>query len=123
MTTNSRGTVLAIEREPQVRRVLGDILGRAGFEVLLARDGRGALEISEERGGRIDLLLVDERHREIAELIRRQPELKILGLSGSAGAEFPSSLAVLHKPFTPAALLEAVDAVLGGPGRRSQAAH
>lgn len=106
-------TVLVVEREPQVLHVLQEILARAGFMVLPARSGEGALRLYEQHQSKVDLLLIDCQPPEIAQLTRRHPGLKVLGLSGSAGAEFASDVPVLNKPFTARALVGAIRSVLG----------
>lgn len=107
-------TVLVVEHEPQVLRVLREILSRAGYTVLPARSGEGALRLYEKHSAAVDLLLIDCLPPEIEQLARRHPGLKVLGLSGYAGAEFADNVPVLKKPFTPAALVGAVRSVLGG---------
>jgi CheY-like chemotaxis protein len=114
MASRPPRTVLVVEHEPQVLRVLREILRRAGFTVLPARSGAGALRLFQEHGAAIDLLLIDCLPPEIEQLARRHPELKLLGLFGYAGAEFAGNVPVLKKPFTPAALVGAVHSVLEG---------
>jgi DNA-binding response OmpR family regulator len=90
-----------VEYDPQVLCVLRDILVRAGFTVLLARSGEKALQVYQQHRMEVDLLVTDG-----------------LPLSGFAGAESASGLPMLNKPFTPAALVEAVRALLGRPQPR-----
>lgn len=122
MASRPLRTVLVVEHEPQVMRVLREILGRAGFTVLPARSGEGALRLYEEHNAAIDLLLIDCLPPEIEQLAHRHPELKVLGLSGYAGAEFAGNVPVLKKPFTPAALVGAVRSVLDGEPETARSA-
>ncbi len=110
-------TVLVVEREPQVRQLLREILDRAGFSVLQARNAEGALQIYEQHRSVIDLLLVDAQPPEIRELSARHPGLKVLGLSGFGGSEFSGELPILSKPFTPEALVRAVRSLLSAARR------
>jgi two-component system, OmpR family, KDP operon response regulator KdpE len=53
----SAGRILAVDDEPQIRRVLRTALSAQGYEVFTARTGEEALEAI--RTGRFDLLLLD----------------------------------------------------------------
>lgn len=105
-------TVLVIEHEPQVRQLLREILDRAGYAVLQARNAEGALRLYEQHRCAIDLLLVDGQPPEIRELSARHPGLKVLGLSGFGGSDFSTGMPFLRKPFTPEALVGAVRTLL-----------
>ncbi len=83
-----RETVLVVEDEVAVRRLVGTLLGGVGYRVLLAEDGAGALGVlAGERGG-VDLLLTDVVMSGIdgMELARRAleawPGLRVLFMSG-----------------------------------------
>lgn len=118
MPSRTTATVLVVEYDPQVLCVLRDILVRAGFTVLLARSGEKALQVYQQHRMEVDLLVTDGLPPEIEQLTSQRPELKVLRLSGFAGAESASGLPMLNKPFTPAALVEAVRALLGRPQPR-----
>lgn len=49
--------VLVVDDEPQVRSMIGSTLERHGFDVEMARSGRGALDVLES--GSFDLILTD----------------------------------------------------------------
>jgi two-component system KDP operon response regulator KdpE len=51
------GTILVVDDEPQIRRVLSTMLTSQGYPVIEARNGEEALE--KIRGERIDLILLD----------------------------------------------------------------
>jgi two-component system cell cycle sensor histidine kinase/response regulator CckA len=53
------GTVLVVEDEASVRRLVGRILTRAGHPYLLAADGREALELVADAPARIRLVITD----------------------------------------------------------------
>jgi signal transduction histidine kinase len=88
--TEGRGveTVLIAEDMETVRRLTRAVLEGAGYAVLVAKDGTEALQIAEERGNPIDLLLSDMVMRtmsgpELASLVRRShPETRVLFMSG-----------------------------------------
>ncbi len=117
-------TVLVVEDEAVVRRLVCDILNVHGYTVLEAESGAKALEISQAHESKIDLLVTDVvmpkmNGRDLAEaMVLLLPEVKVLFLSGytdqvviehgvlDAGAEF------LQKPFSPETLAQKVRAVL-----------
>jgi PAS domain S-box-containing protein len=104
-------TVLFVEDEPGVRRVLSEILGELGYATHEAIDAVGALAL-EEGLGRIDLLITDVglpgvNGRDLAELMReRRPDLKVLFITGYAskaavkGEFLAPGMDMLAKPFT-----------------------
>ncbi len=121
------GTVLVVEDEHEVRDLVARVLERAGYTVLVAGDGREALDVAVRTEGEIDLLVTDAvmprmGGRElIARLTAEQPGLRALlmtgysdataGQAGDPGPRVP----VLQKPFTPRLLLEQVRGCLAAP--------
>jgi len=113
-------TILLVEDEEDVRRIMVEVLGRQGYRVLDARHGKQALEVSAAHAGTIDLLVTDLvmphwNGREVAERIRQaRPTTRVLYISGyAADTHFNHGpLAVdagfLAKPITPQNLLESV---------------
>jgi CheY-like chemotaxis protein len=45
---NTRGRVLIVDDDREIREVLASVLADAGYEVLTAQDGRGAMDIMQE---------------------------------------------------------------------------
>jgi CheY-like chemotaxis protein len=121
-------TILLVEDQPSVRRLLSQTLLLNGYEVLEAADGLEAIQIVDQHAHPIDLLLTDvvmpnlnggELARRVAE---KRPEMRVLFTSGymddsvvkgivSTGAQF------LPKPFSPGTLLQKVRNVLDEPWR------
>ena len=128
--------ILVVEDDDAVRNVLGRALQRAGYNVLSAGNSTQALQISAQHDGPIHLIVSDVvmpkmKGPELAERIRRdRPTTKLLLISGytDPGVENPSGIDAatpfLQKPFTPEALVNTVEEVLGrdipgaGGGRR-----
>jgi hypothetical protein len=119
------GTVLVVEDDAFVRPLVALTLESAGYRVLVAADGEEALRVAERHGGAIDLLVTDVvlpglRGPEVARrLAGQRPGLPVLFVSGYSpealerqGDGEPAAN-LLPKPFTPAALLERVHALLG----------
>jgi PAS domain S-box-containing protein len=127
-------TVLLVEDEEAVRKLVCDILAGYGYRVLDAADGRAALALHERHGRDIAMLLTDVvmpqmSGRTLAERLRaRQPDLKVLYMSGYTDdvignhGVLDSQMAYLQKPFTPDALAHKVREVLDAPTRRLQPA-
>ena len=118
-------TILVVEDQDAVRTLVCEVLRRNGYTVLPARDGREALLVSQNNGGRIDLIITDVvmpqmGGRELAKVVASaHPETKVLYMSGYVDKEISqkelSGLAFIHKPFTPEALAQKVREVLGHP--------
>jgi PAS domain S-box-containing protein len=119
-------TILAVEDEDAVRRIVRIGLESAGYTVIEARSGPEALEIAGRHAGKIDLVLTDVvmpemSGRELAERIEQaHPGIRILFMSGYTDDEVMrhgfvgSSVAFLQKPFSPLTLARKVRDVLDG---------
>jgi CheY-like chemotaxis protein len=114
-------TILLVEDEEGVRTLARKILERNGYGVLEAAGGREALEIAEKHTGRIDLLLTDVvmpdlNGRDVAQRIGAlRPRTPCVFMSGYSEEVLGVGTALLHKPFTPAALLRIVEQALQQP--------
>jgi len=115
-------TILLVDDEEGVRKLVLAVLKSNGYDVLEASNGGMALAAFDKNAHKIDMVLTDvvmpqmtgfELGRELEE---RTPGLKVLYMSGyrdnaiGGGAEAPR--AFLHKPFTPDTLLTKVREVL-----------
>jgi two-component system cell cycle sensor histidine kinase/response regulator CckA len=58
-TTRGSGTILVVDDEEIIRRLLEEMLQEMGFRVLVAQDGLEALEIYREFSSGIDVVLID----------------------------------------------------------------
>jgi two-component system cell cycle sensor histidine kinase/response regulator CckA len=108
---NGAGTVLLAEDEEEIRTMVQAFLEGRGYTVLAARDGFEALQIAEQHGGSIDLLLTDVmmprmRGPQLAvRLAPLRPEMKVIYMSGYAEtpelleASLNSGTTLLRKPF------------------------
>ena len=120
-------TILVVEDEMKIARLVRDYLEVAGFEVTVAGDGEAAL--SSARGSRPDLVLLDlglpgRDGLDVARELRRSSNVPIVMLTARAdetdrvvGLELGADDYVV-KPFSPKELVARVRAVL----RRSAAA-
>jgi CheY-like chemotaxis protein len=119
-------TVLLVDDEPPVIKIVVRMLGPIGCEILTATSGAEALEIYRAIDRPIDLLLTDLHMpkmsgRALAAALRTiQPGLKVLYLTGrcdelcGALTELDPHEAFIEKPVTPAAICEAVSLHLYG---------
>ncbi len=88
--TLARGTetILVVEDDPSIRRIVQRTLEEAGYSVLTAKDGIAALAVSSRHDGTIDLLLTDvvmprmDGRALATELQRLRPKLRVLFTSG-----------------------------------------
>ncbi len=81
-------TVLLVEDEDAVRKLLGQVLQFRGYQVLEARTGEEALQLCRQHQGKIALLVTDVimpgmNGRQLVEQVSAaQPDLKVLYMSG-----------------------------------------
>jgi signal transduction histidine kinase len=119
-------TILVAEDEPSIRRLTERVLARGGYRVLSAPTGAEAVGLAASTAEPIHLLIADVVMPDLggpeaaATIARTRPGLKVLMMSGYADVKLfehgirQPGYALLRKPFTPAALLEQVRAVLDG---------
>jgi len=117
-------TVLLVDDEELVRELAKRILGRAGYTVLDATNGREALKIYGEERKRISLVLLDlimpemDGKQCLNELLKINPEARVLVASGySAAGPTKEALVgaargLVSKPFDMGQLLQTVRKVL-----------
>jgi CheY-like chemotaxis protein len=113
-------TILIVDDEPTVRLLMVDVLQDAGYRVLEAADGSGALKILQS-DARVDLLLTDVglprgmNGRQVADAGRAiRPKLKVLFITGYAenavvgNGHLDPGMEVITKPFAIDALANRV---------------
>ena len=117
---SGKETVLVVEDDDAVRRVMLRSLGIHGCDVLAASGGEEALAILDACKGRVDLLITDVvmpkmSGRQLSDAVRgRYPQVKVLFTSGYADDTITrhgvvaSEVVFLQKPFTVEALLAKV---------------
>jgi two-component system cell cycle sensor histidine kinase/response regulator CckA len=117
-------TLLLVEDEAAVRASVRRLLEWHGYTVLEARNGTDALKVYESHPGKIDLVLTDVLmpemggHELVERLRARQPELRVLFMSGYSERALTSNSAVsagtgyLEKPFTVETLMRRLREVL-----------
>ena len=113
-------SILVVEDDTAVRKVIGSTLKRAGYSVILTRNAAEALVLV--RSSPLDLLvadvvLPDVSGIELAAACRElQPGIRVLHISGYGVLELEAqgygSVDILEKPFSPAILRTRVAALL-----------
>ena len=131
-TSRRSDVVVVVEDDPAVREFARRSLEAAGYKVLAAAGGEGALRASEARAETIDVLLTDVimpgiNGPELAARIRAQrPGIGVVFMSGyaddelSQGPELSASSEILPKPFNVEALRRAVGRAADASHRRTQ---
>jgi DNA-binding response OmpR family regulator len=117
-------SILVVEDEPAILRLVTRILEKKGYLVLSAATPTDALRMAVEHTERIDLLLTDVvmqglNGREVAERFRAaRPEARVLFMSGYASdvvaqdGVLDGDADLLVKPFSPHELEARVRAAL-----------
>lgn len=118
-------SLLIVDDEPQLLRLLGRVFEREGYEVEQAADGDAAIAIVDERAADLDVAIVDVfipprgAGQVLDALAAKCPGVAIVVVSGdwleqqlaarleAAGGRY------LRKPFHPDALVEAVRSLAG----------
>jgi len=117
-------TILAVDDNLAMRNLILDVLEPLGYKVLLASNGKEALEISRTKEEKIDLLLTDvvmpgmSGRQLINKLQSERPGLKAILMSGyPADIVGPDNLLEPHlnfisKPFVQTELIQKINQVL-----------
>jgi PAS domain S-box-containing protein len=117
-------TVLIVEDDDSLRKLMRTILKQKGYKILEAENGEDALRISEEHEGRIDLMITDVvmpkmSGKEVAERLQPlYPQMKVIYMSGYTDdaivhhGVLAAGLNFLEKPFSSEGLARKVREVL-----------
>ena len=121
-------TVLLVDDEQCVRRMLENCLRSAGFRVVTAECGLTAMEMIERNNiGVVDVLVTDVEMPNIdgitlAESCKRHfPDLRVVAMSGFTDRVLPLGSTIdvfVEKPFPPKALVHTLLKVLRQTRRR-----
>jgi signal transduction histidine kinase/CheY-like chemotaxis protein len=117
-------TILVVEDETPLRKLISQILKGAGHTVLEAANGDEALAVSARHAGAIDLLLTDvimpgmKGPELVAKLRARRPGMTIVFMSGYDNElvdrkSLETAASFLAKPFSPRGLLTCIASRLG----------
>ncbi|MBI4644812.1 MAG: PAS domain S-box protein [Deltaproteobacteria bacterium] len=118
---HGEGTILVVDDEPVLRRVASRLLEKLGYQVIQAADGKMAVEIFQERGRQIDLVLMDmimpgmNGYQTVQHLRALNPQVPIMLCSGygdGKGKSLPPDVGYISKPYTLELLSQKVSAAL-----------
>jgi two-component system, cell cycle sensor histidine kinase and response regulator CckA len=117
-------TILLVEDEPRVRKLIAGVLTARGYTILEATRGAEAIKLCKDRKGKVDLAVVDVVMPEMSgpDLVKQLrplcPGLRVLYISGYTDEAIlhhgiqQSGAAFLQKPFLPDVLARKVRDVL-----------
>jgi CheY-like chemotaxis protein len=118
---SGKETVLFVDDEDLIRDLGRQVLEMHGYTVLLAEDGRRAIELFETNRDAIDLVVLDLTmpHRSGLEVLRAirkiDPGKRIILSSGNMPSEEVPGTAFLPKPYRADMLAQAVRSSLDAP--------
>jgi two-component system, cell cycle sensor histidine kinase and response regulator CckA len=119
--TTGKKTVLVVDDEPEIRKLVGAMMAQSGYTVLTADSGEHAFKLYRNQDEPLKLLITDVVAPGMSgpmladRLTALQPDLKVLYISGYEGTHVVQKYvvekghALLIKPFT---LTELHDKVL-----------
>jgi len=120
--STGRETILFAEDEPRIRKVVVEILERAGYKAISAGDGREAVRLLRDQKEPVHLVLLDVVMPELGgpdaweQMRALQPGLRVIFTTGYADdrylARLPPRAEVIGKPFRPDELLKRIRAKL-----------
>ena len=123
---SDKATILLADDDLALRKVLVDVLRGEGYQVIVAADGKSALNLARKHEGRIDLLVTDVMMPRLdgfdlqERILQERRDIRILVMSGALDEEIKGEdFALLRKPFGPEELLEKVKLVLAAPASRA----
>lgn len=113
MAEEDSKTILVVDDEPEIRKLVAAMAGQFGYAVMTADSGEHALQLFKNHKGPIELLITDVVQPGMSgpmladRLTALQPDLKVLYMSGYDNTMVVQKYVVekghvlLSKPFTP----------------------
>ena len=126
MSDTTTRTILVVDDEPEIRKLVTAMLTRNGYRVLTADSGENAVRLFRNNPG-VDLLLTDVVAPGMSgpmiadQIAQMRPDIKVVFMSGYDGTQVVQRYVVekgyslLIKPFTMEQLGAMVSEVLGRP--------
>ena len=112
MSATEKRTILVVDDEAEIRKLVGAMVSQTGYTILTADSGEHALVLYKNNKGPIDLLITDVIAPGMSgpmladKLTELQPDLKVLYISGYDNTHVVQKYvvekghALLSKPFT-----------------------
>lgn len=128
-TSSPKGqeTILVVEDESSIRRLVARILSTAGYQILTAKNASEAVQICHEYSNNVHLLLTDivmpriNGKKLATSLLQAIPHLKVLYMSGYANYDLfeknaiEPSIHFISKPFSASDLTQKIRFILDQP--------
>jgi PAS domain S-box-containing protein len=126
-TAPKRGTetLLLVDDDESIREMIGQILSQAGYTVMTARDGEGALDLYKQEGRKISLVILNLEmpkmggQKCLEKLLKLNPGVKVLIETGVSHTDEQTKLAIdsgargsIHKPHDEKKMLRVVREIL-----------
>lgn len=119
-TLEETRTVLIAEDQDQVREILELGLSQCGYNLLVASNGKQAIELAKNHSGKIDMLMTDSimpgasGSQVIAEIRKAYPEITVIMMSGlpQEDSNGPEVDAYVDKPFSIRKLINLTESFL-----------
>ena len=119
----NNSTILVVDDESRMRKLIKDFLFQKGYNILEAEDGEQALKVYEENSSKINLILLDVMMPKldgwsVLRQIRQTSKVPIVMLTARGEEQdelFGFELGVdeyISKPFSPKILVARVEAIL-----------
>ena len=116
-------TVLVVDDESRMRKLVKDFLTKKGYNVLEAQDGEAALQVFEENKNKISIILLDVMMPKldgwsVLRQIRQNSDVPVIMLTARGEEQdelFGFELGVdeyISKPFSPKILVARVESIL-----------
>jgi two-component system cell cycle sensor histidine kinase/response regulator CckA len=130
--SEAQTTILVVDDEPEVRKLVTAMLTRNGYRVLTADTGENAVRLFRTNPG-VELLLTDVVAPGMSgpmiadEIAALKPDIKVLFMSGYDGTQVvqryvvEKNYSLLIKPFTMEQLENKVRETLGGDQKKRTA--
>ena len=111
-TLSQKATILVVDDEPEIRKLVSAMLSNSGYQIILADTGEQAVKLFRKQPKAIDLLLTDVVAPGMAgptladQLTELKPDLRVLFMSGYDSRQVVQKYVVekghmlLTKPFT-----------------------
>src|SRR5215813_14232796 len=122
---DTKKTILVVDDEPEIRKLVSAMVTKFGYPVLTADSGEHALTLYKKHNEPLEMLITDVVAPGMSgpmladKLCAIQPDLKVLYISGYDNTQVVQKYVVekghslLTKPFTLAQLQEKVQQVIG----------
>ncbi|HSC43631.1 MAG TPA: response regulator, partial [Candidatus Binatia bacterium] len=123
-SSNGHGTILVVEDEKNMMKLLYKVLARYGYKILTASDGETAVDIYQHNKEAIDVVLLDlglpkMSGREVLRKIKNEnPDVKVIIASGYLEPELKSEIDrsgvkyFVPKPYRPDEVVQALQSLI-----------